>query len=148
PRSGRSSAQRRRCEREKALRRSRSACIGMCRGNAESACAVQGLWERLEGRDLSKRGKHFGPWVRPRARPSGHERNQINKKSYILFFKRHCSGEQAPALRNKKGNFYFILFILLTAKVYEKPMLKIFRSEEHTSELQSRFDLVCRLLLE
>src|SRR5699024_12730093 len=24
----------------------------------------------------------------------------------------------------------------------------IFRSEEHTSELQSRFDLVCRLLLE
>src|SRR5699024_11982530 len=25
---------------------------------------------------------------------------------------------------------------------------KFFRSEEHTSELQSRFDLVCRLLLE
>src|SRR5699024_2654962 len=25
---------------------------------------------------------------------------------------------------------------------------EIFRSEEHTSELQSRFDLVCRLLLE
>src|SRR5699024_12410120 len=25
---------------------------------------------------------------------------------------------------------------------------KTFRSEEHTSELQSRFDLVCRLLLE
>src|SRR5699024_12786795 len=25
---------------------------------------------------------------------------------------------------------------------------KIYRSEEHTSELQSRFDLVCRLLLE
>ena len=24
----------------------------------------------------------------------------------------------------------------------------LFRSEEHTSELQSRFDLVCRLLLE
>src|SRR6266704_6221256 len=27
-------------------------------------------------------------------------------------------------------------------------MLKRLRSEEHTSELQSRFDLVCRLLLE
>src|SRR5699024_11928988 len=26
--------------------------------------------------------------------------------------------------------------------------LTVFRSEEHTSELQSRFDLVCRLLLE
>src|SRR5207249_10829139 len=29
-----------------------------------------------------------------------------------------------------------------------KVMLKPARSEEHTSELQSRFDLVCRLLLE
>src|SRR5699024_12173635 len=29
----------------------------------------------------------------------------------------------------------------------DKEMLKV-RSEEHTSELQSRFDLVCRLLLE
>src|SRR5207249_9751445 len=28
------------------------------------------------------------------------------------------------------------------------PGIKIHRSEEHTSELQSRFDLVCRLLLE
>src|SRR5699024_11390769 len=29
-----------------------------------------------------------------------------------------------------------------------KYMLAVIRSEEHTSELQSRFDLVCRLLLE
>src|SRR5207249_7841813 len=28
------------------------------------------------------------------------------------------------------------------------PLLPCLRSEEHTSELQSRFDLVCRLLLE
>src|SRR5207249_12132824 len=28
------------------------------------------------------------------------------------------------------------------------PLSHVFRSEEHTSELQSRFDLVCRLLLE
>src|SRR5207249_9029295 len=27
-------------------------------------------------------------------------------------------------------------------------LFNVFRSEEHTSELQSRFDLVCRLLLE
>src|SRR5699024_12067934 len=27
-------------------------------------------------------------------------------------------------------------------------LVDLFRSEEHTSELQSRFDLVCRLLLE
>src|SRR5699024_7747858 len=33
---------------------------------------------------------------------------------------------------------------------FTPPKLKLihFRSEEHTSELQSRFDLVCRLLLE
>src|SRR5438067_10780564 len=30
----------------------------------------------------------------------------------------------------------------------EQPELTVSRSEEHTSELQSRFDLVCRLLLE
>src|SRR5699024_11347933 len=30
----------------------------------------------------------------------------------------------------------------------EKSVLTYIRSEEHTSELQSRFDLVCRLLLE
>src|SRR5206468_9548673 len=29
-----------------------------------------------------------------------------------------------------------------------KPVLSVWRSEEHTSELQSRSDLVCRLLLE
>src|SRR5699024_11251062 len=38
-----------------------------------------------------------------------------------------------------------------TAKKYEVPVIalagSISRSEEHTSELQSRFDLVCRLLL-
>src|SRR5438067_9266379 len=28
------------------------------------------------------------------------------------------------------------------------PLSSVYRSEEHTSELQSRFDLVCRLLLE
>src|SRR5699024_12545233 len=35
------------------------------------------------------------------------------------------------------------------AKVKKHPLaIASFRSEEHTSELQSRFDLVCRLLLE
>src|SRR5207249_10375753 len=32
--------------------------------------------------------------------------------------------------------------------VRRAPLPPIWRSEEHTSELQSRFDLVCRLLLE
>src|SRR5207249_119610 len=36
----------------------------------------------------------------------------------------------------------------ITAKVRTGGLFRFARSEEHTSELQSRFDLVCRLLLE
>src|SRR5207249_5332906 len=35
-----------------------------------------------------------------------------------------------------------------TAALCSPPAARTMRSEEHTSELQSRFDLVCRLLLE
>src|SRR5699024_11428516 len=39
--------------------------------------------------------------------------------------------------------------VLLAADLdSEPPVVGLLRSEEHTSELQSRFDLVCRLLLE
>src|SRR5699024_12488577 len=41
------------------------------------------------------------------------------------------------------GNFSFFVGSLFTTSY-----ALILRSEEHTSELQSRFDLVCRLLLE
>src|SRR5699024_12234356 len=55
-----------------------------------------------------------------------------------------------------------ILLSYITTNTVEKPIINyinknnfsirgfrpIIRSEEHTSELQSRFDLVCRLLLE
>src|SRR5207249_10410975 len=37
---------------------------------------------------------------------------------------------------------------LAPASLIRPSMKAIWRSEEHTSELQSRFDLVCRLLLE
>src|SRR5699024_11617729 len=45
------------------------------------------------------------------------------------------------------GKFFGNICIFLFYLCYEK-LTKQFRSEEHTSELQSRFDLVCRLLLE
>src|SRR2546421_5481439 len=48
-------------------------------------------------------------------------------------------GEFAP----KFLNFIFLLYYLNFFY-----FLLLFRSEEHTSELQSRSDLVCRLLLE
>src|SRR5699024_11236491 len=40
-----------------------------------------------------------------------------------------------------------LLGIELMPRIRNWKDLKLFRSEEHTSELQSRFDLVCRLLL-
>src|SRR5699024_11787490 len=39
-------------------------------------------------------------------------------------------------------------FLILILKLEIVKLFAIERSEEHTSELQSRFDLVCRLLLE
>src|SRR5699024_12746409 len=36
----------------------------------------------------------------------------------------------------------------VNSELDEGPIIEFARSEEHTSELQSRFDLVCRLLLE
>src|SRR5699024_11361220 len=38
--------------------------------------------------------------------------------------------------------------VLIILNAVNLAILVYFRSEEHTSELQSRFDLVCRLLLE
>src|SRR5690349_23965286 len=47
--------------------------------------------------------------------------------------------------------FCFVVLILYAAEARQRLMAELWRknrSEEHTSELQSRRDLVCRLLLE
>src|SRR5207249_12222935 len=51
------------------------------------------------------------------------------------------SDDEITIFRRRRIGFVFQFFNLLPT--YSDP-----RSEEHTSELQSRFDLVCRLLLE
>src|SRR5699024_11828667 len=51
--------------------------------------------------------------------------------------------EQSLVESRKKG-----LNLIRELKRAEKLRTLFLRSEEHTSELQSRFDLVCRLLLE
>src|SRR5699024_11248789 len=50
-----------------------------------------------------------------------------------------------PCPRKKCGTLFSILALQIT---FVPPTSIKTRSEEHTSELQSRFDLVCRLLLE
>src|SRR5699024_12131101 len=54
----------------------------------------------------------------------------------------HFAG-QNTALQGTVGQYSFILFLAIGNDLFFN-----IRSEEHTSELQSRFDLVCRLLLE
>src|SRR5690625_6703993 len=46
------------------------------------------------------------------------------------------------------GGFFFTFFWLGYRKMYKLVFFISLRSEEHTSELQSRGHLVCRLLLE
>src|SRR5437868_10300006 len=61
---------------------------------------------------------------------------------YTTLFRSDPSAEGASAIRGT-GPFQFVAHTPERAVLERNP-----RSEEHTSELQSRFDLVCRLLLE
>src|SRR5699024_11968861 len=64
-------------------------------------------------------------------------------RSRILFFK-HLS------VKKTKNDIIMDKDLWKRSWVFEKEegIINGWRSEEHTSELQSRFDLVCRLLLE
>src|SRR5699024_11421895 len=83
--------------------------------------------------------------------------NSINsdEKSSVLIDKTK-SGKIRPWREKKMANVdYFELLHILEFKKAERVKdcaevleYKVSRSEEHTSELQSRFELVCRLLLE
>src|SRR5699024_12674697 len=73
----------------------------------------------------------------------GAERLVIKCPIWLQNFAQIASGElsSTPFFINKIGHFFssISIFVLVDEE---------WRSEEHTSEHQSRFDLVCRLLLE
>src|SRR5699024_12713430 len=72
------------------------------------------------------------------------------RKSYhYALLGAFCCSIHIP-VKFKNGYFcsQFVAEILERAGVAALKKKKSERSEEHTSELQSRFDLVCRLLLE
>src|SRR5699024_12867139 len=46
-------------------------------------------------------------------------------------------------LRDPTGFFGFLFVLLIVLAALLAPVIAPYRSEEHTSELQSRFDLVC-----
>src|SRR5690606_38674372 len=57
----------------------------------------------------------------------------------------YCEGEEGLGFTNLKVSKLVLLLEILDLLLYP---LRLLRSEEHTSELQSRENLVCRLLLE
>src|SRR5690554_7629729 len=74
---------------------------------------------------------------------------------YLVFRKKYILGGiltmLAAALEIAANHFqmtyYLLIFLVIVAIYYSIYYIKL-RSEEHTSELQSRPHLVCRLLLE
>src|SRR5207249_7250803 len=96
--------------------------------------------------------------VRSASLPS---QRSLSPFSFIFFFFFHCSaphrdlhsfptrrssdlhGRRTPKNRHRNLQPAVIVVDLLDVAIKIRK-----RSEEHTSELQSRFDLVCRLLLE
>src|SRR5699024_11395676 len=80
----------------------------------------------------------------------------LNKTHQVTI---HLNDTKLRLIRSLKSLNRRLLLLLLGAKIilrllgqmllnFSLSRLICFRSEEHTSELQSRFDLVCRLLLE
>src|SRR5699024_12149794 len=81
---------------------------------------------------------------------------QIDKLKHTQFKKGHVSPRRKELGSERINEFGFIevkteqpdTWKLKHRHIWEEEHGEIPRSEEHTSELQSRFDLVCRLLLE
>src|SRR5699024_2178781 len=56
------------------------------------------------------------------------------------------NGKVWPYLEVEPRKYRFRILNAANTRTYQ--LFRVLRSEEHTSELQSRFDLVCRLMLE
>src|SRR2546429_6747080 len=78
---------------------------------------------------------------------------------YTTLFRSNNHIPPAPPTRAARDALEMLLYRLIVLGLWErlllkslsvttKPAVKPLRSEEHTSELQSRLHLVCRLLLE
>src|SRR5207249_7717583 len=63
----------------------------------------------------------------------------LDTRGRLSRSRRNCTGSFPAACASSSTKDW---------KTKQKALLRGARSEEHTSELQSRFDLVCRLLLE
>src|SRR5699024_12499286 len=82
-------------------------------------------------------------FYRPFIFPRRHPRSPLFP--YTTLFRSALESRDFDAAREARGSSFATLSRLY-AQLSQPPA--DLRSEEHTSELQSRFDLVCRLLLE
>src|SRR5690625_99635 len=69
--------------------------------------------------------------------------HKYDEERTLTPYEEHLNETLAYALKNGKAHLHFTI-----RKEHENLFESAFRSEEHTSELQSRGHLVCRLLLE
>src|SRR5690625_5576085 len=72
----------------------------------------------------------------------------IRKLKDIGLVEEERRGQWTFYSMNKDNSFYPLILQILSLLPQQDEKLKKLRSEEHTSELQSRGHLVCRLLLE
>src|SRR5699024_11454159 len=70
--------------------------------------------------------------------------NEPTKTTYVISYQERLR----DLARRRLSNHPKQETVLIPKGVFTLKIRRMFRSEEHTSELQSRFDLVCRLLLE
>src|SRR5699024_11253590 len=72
----------------------------------------------------------------------------LQPEQFPLILQIYFLLKQQPLSNGLMLHRHSLYLLLGTFSVLEFDVLFLPRSEEHTSELQSRFDLVCRLLLE
>src|SRR5699024_12003754 len=88
---------------------------------------------------------HFSPWMKRSFLQMLLLILIISKTIYLIG--QHYRLQKNQSIYDKMSAYYMKMDFLKVSKVNGNRINKS-RSEEHTSELQSRFDLVCRLLLE
>src|SRR5438034_6437067 len=111
----------------------------------------RGLWTGLHLEQISQKLKGVGISVCPNT-----VRRLLDLLGYALHANRKSlSGPQSPErdsqfqyIRHQRQQFTQDALPVISVDSKKKELVGLFRSEEHTSELQSHSDLVCRLLLE
>src|SRR5699024_11717967 len=96
-----------------------------------------------EGKKVDISGKDVGSGKSPESSYNGNFYTTTNKNEIAEKVTQSKDG-----ISTKSSTVWFIVGDRNDDDMFNISHMKRYRSEEHTSELQSRFDIVCRLLLE